>query len=666
MSKNKTIEPNPEILSRIASLNMQARKLVDGLLSGHHRSKHTGSSVEFADYKAVLGKSILPFLLHEGWVRSLILFKPQDKTVLVQLGGGSKRPHYHRWVNLYDDVRLYKVPESATGEFFHYLQTHFSILPSDISSEFKIVDYETVMPGVFREAYYNEHESLGIPILDLFYDPAAFWHAQLDGYVYALKKDPYAIRDPRKLKNLFPAQLKIGEKNILPLGFNFRGTHSPHWSSRNKSLKIQRSKKNRMYLLNPQTRSTLSEPFSYFISRQLGGMGMRSDFVFLRMNGKPKGVSWRYWKDHGDIEFNQRPDGTLLEDLGSKYVFTRTEKDWKTVVRPQNKEMRKQYPAKKVITLFISLLGKDLIDHIGGVANIEKFLTWHAHCLIVNSSHQVEDHNSFFYLNSADGRLEPVPIDINMGVYGTIDHNNNVNHFNPIIDKLLAKFEFFNQRDRIIWKYISDTEKIKEALEYYDDLYKKNIYAFTKSNPIQIGVDAPISHDNIKNYLETGRTVFLKRIRKLNLLFRKNNATAINITEHSGEEDSRSTIKQFFEINVSPKQNTAWSSTLLESLEVTLNDVNGKVKIFPETPSKRHKNRVIFPLREFIPSDKYFIYQISSLWKDEYLLALKKLKRFPEQLEIVQKSYIKSGPEKYTLIADALKRKSLVEFSDSL
>ncbi|SVC68885.1 uncharacterized protein METZ01_LOCUS321739, partial [marine metagenome] len=101
--------------------------------------------------------------------------------------------------------------------------------------------------------------------------------------------------------------------------------------------------------------------------------------------------------------------------------------------------------------------------------------------------------------------------------------------------------------------------------------------------------------------------------------------------------------------------------TLLESLEVTLNDVNGKVKIFPETPSKRHKNRVIFPLREFIPSDKYFIYQISSLWKDEYLLALKKLKRFPEQLEIVQKSYIKSGPEKYTLIADALKRKSLVE-----
>jgi uncharacterized protein (DUF58 family) len=51
MNKNKTLEPDPKILSRIASLNVRATKLVEGLISGHHRSKHTGSSVEFADYK---------------------------------------------------------------------------------------------------------------------------------------------------------------------------------------------------------------------------------------------------------------------------------------------------------------------------------------------------------------------------------------------------------------------------------------------------------------------------------------------------------------------------------------------------------------------------------------------------------------------------------------
>ena len=51
MNKKKTLDSDSEILSRIASLNIRATKLVEGLLSGHHRSKHKGSSVEFADYK---------------------------------------------------------------------------------------------------------------------------------------------------------------------------------------------------------------------------------------------------------------------------------------------------------------------------------------------------------------------------------------------------------------------------------------------------------------------------------------------------------------------------------------------------------------------------------------------------------------------------------------
>ncbi|MEE9258362.1 MAG: DUF58 domain-containing protein [Nitrospinaceae bacterium] len=51
MQEIKTFEYAPEILSRMASLNIQAANLVEGLLSGHHRSPHKGSSVEFAEYK---------------------------------------------------------------------------------------------------------------------------------------------------------------------------------------------------------------------------------------------------------------------------------------------------------------------------------------------------------------------------------------------------------------------------------------------------------------------------------------------------------------------------------------------------------------------------------------------------------------------------------------
>jgi hypothetical protein len=622
----------------------------------------------------VLGKALSPLLLHEGWVRSLILFKPKHKTVLVQLGGGSKNHSYpYRFANLYDDIRLYKVPEVDTEEFYRYLQTQFSILPSDISVGYKIVDYKTIMPEVFREAYYNEHASLGIPVIDLFYNSSVFWRAQLahsvsnhHGDPLILKKNPYAIIRPRKLKDLFPLQLKINNKNILSLGFGFRGQGVNHFIGRNKSLKIALSKKNKMYLLNPPTRKFLSEPFSYFVSRQLGGMGMRSDFVFLRMNGKPKGVSWRYWKDHADIEFNRRPDGSLVENSIHKNILTLKEKEWNTVVRSKNKKIRKQYPEKKVIILFMTFIKQDLIEYIDGLANIEKFLNWHAHSIIVSSRRQDYLHNSFFYLNSADGRLEPVPIDIKMGHGSPIDNNNNVIHFNPIIDKLLTRFKFFNQRDQAIWQYVSDSKKVKAALEYYDELYKKNINAFIKSNMVLPGGDAPASAEEIINFLQEGKKIFMNRVKQLNRLFRENNTTAINITEYRRERDSQSTIKQVFEITINPKKNTAWSSTVVESVELKLNDLNGKINISPETPSKRNKNRVIFPVNEFIPSDKFFIYQISFLWEDEYLSTLDKLKNSPQQTEIIKKSFKKMSPqgyrtEGYTLVADALKSKDTVE-----
>lgn len=42
---------DPKILSKTSSLKIRARTLVEGFLSGQHKSPHKGSSVEFAEYK---------------------------------------------------------------------------------------------------------------------------------------------------------------------------------------------------------------------------------------------------------------------------------------------------------------------------------------------------------------------------------------------------------------------------------------------------------------------------------------------------------------------------------------------------------------------------------------------------------------------------------------
>lgn len=49
--ENSTNKFDAQALSRVASLKMTAMNLVEGLLTGQHRSRHKGSSVEFAEYK---------------------------------------------------------------------------------------------------------------------------------------------------------------------------------------------------------------------------------------------------------------------------------------------------------------------------------------------------------------------------------------------------------------------------------------------------------------------------------------------------------------------------------------------------------------------------------------------------------------------------------------
>ncbi len=49
--KNSSQNIDAEILSRVSNLKITAMNLVEGLLTGQHRSRHKGSSVEFAEYK---------------------------------------------------------------------------------------------------------------------------------------------------------------------------------------------------------------------------------------------------------------------------------------------------------------------------------------------------------------------------------------------------------------------------------------------------------------------------------------------------------------------------------------------------------------------------------------------------------------------------------------
>ena len=49
--ENASSNFDPQVLARISSLKITATNMVDGILTGQHRSRHKGASVEFAEYK---------------------------------------------------------------------------------------------------------------------------------------------------------------------------------------------------------------------------------------------------------------------------------------------------------------------------------------------------------------------------------------------------------------------------------------------------------------------------------------------------------------------------------------------------------------------------------------------------------------------------------------
>ena len=49
--ENVSSNLDPQVLARISSLKITATNMVDGILTGQHRSRHKGASVEFAEYK---------------------------------------------------------------------------------------------------------------------------------------------------------------------------------------------------------------------------------------------------------------------------------------------------------------------------------------------------------------------------------------------------------------------------------------------------------------------------------------------------------------------------------------------------------------------------------------------------------------------------------------
>jgi len=587
-----------------------------------------------------------------GWVKTGMVFIPGSETVVLRVGDFDKKKNAGRpFINNYDDFHLHLIPKLWKAGFLDQIQARFGVMLEEDLVRPKSIDYSRLMDESFKEALEAEYKRIDLPIYDLYFDEYDVWASDK-------VKEPVVSAEPRFFGYRFKGGYRNGyqvrlvkDGREMAVRYKTRGHGLQHHIGKSRSLKLNYTKKEKEYLLNAETRSLISEPLSYFIGQQLGLMALQNDFVYLRINDKPIAVKWRYSRGKKDIEYNGKPEGYLIGETVDIPLNERGSVEWDIHALPSDKKYIQKFSPYEFMGSFTYLLKKpEHRKYLSAIVNHEKFLRWMAHNIIVNSCHQGTSHNHLFYFNSADGLLEPLPWDINMGNYPVLKNTRSVVHYNSAIDNFLKDFPNYLRRNQIIWEYISDDKKVSAALHFHDKSFTRVKEEFRINDHFAIGSSLKFPWENVKARLNNPKVVLNKSIKTLKNLLQESNFLTATIRNLDKLPTSKYSGFKAIEISLRHENSMSWSSSSLDN--VVLENIEEAIAFKPEVDgfekinSRLEKESSRLQLNLVLASPMFFDYQVGLLWPDEWKYLRGRLSGNPEDFQFIRQNYV-NGPIQY-------------------
>lgn len=275
-----------------------------------------------------------------------------------------------------------------------------------------------------------------------------------------------------------------------------RGKSPRHWQDEKKSLRLDFLGENpplgivTWHLVIPYDRYFISEGYSAKIAADLGLAVGRREPVWMTVNG----VSGVYLMieptDNNMLERKGFLPGTLFAEaeLGSNPAFPFLFGGvWSWRVTDQNVEIMPEFSfIEKIIDLTNNADDEDFVKEIQNLIDIDQFLTWQAHSVLISSDHEDDRHNALVFLHPVTGKLIFLPSDPGFYEYGSaadlrqrlLDGN-----YNKLAKRILAYQPWREQRDQIVLDYLE---------KHYDELLetlageKKRILPWLMRDPIKL------------------------------------------------------------------------------------------------------------------------------------------------------------------------------------
>lgn len=349
---------------------------------------------------------------------------------------------------------------------------------SEIRARFKLGKFLTR----FEIAHlFCDWRNLGIPIYDLTINDK-----NLNKILKNLPPEGSLMTD--EYKEYAKAKFSYKDKSY-DVKVRMHGLCPNHWEDEKKSWRIKFNsqdlleRKQSINLIIPQDRAFIMEYLSNHIARKFNLLVPEDKFVFLRINGILQGIYYeieqptaKFLELHSKVDTANfyREDNWDWLKYGLDPIFSDIG-HWKK----NSSEPLSQFDNYAELNYLLSLLNnaddKRFYREITALVNMDNFLTWQAHSMIMGSYHQSEHGNMNLYFNIIDGKFEFMPIDVH--IYPLTEQFFD-STYNPLVTRLLKNPEYLHSRNLILWRYLSNLDNLKDDLGLYDNTYRHIRKAF--------------------------------------------------------------------------------------------------------------------------------------------------------------------------------------------
>jgi hypothetical protein len=256
----------------------------------------------------------------------------------------------------------------------------------------------------------------------------------------------------------------------------YRGNSAVHWAFPKKSYRIiftnESPFKNltSIDLIIPEDRGLIFEHLANYRAEKLGLLAPQSWFGTVSINHHNPSLYYLSEQLNQSFLDQRNLKGTLFGEKDD--INNWNQNIYQNSDRWQTSSNLKKNPDYKYLDQLLSLIDdqSSTSEQVLQLLDLDNFLNWQAHSVLMSSLHQDQSHNNRLFFNHQIQKFQLIPWDTGQREMVSEDLNS---FHHPITDKLLLDPDILEKRNQILRNYLDNPIQVNQDTKFFNNSLKK-------------------------------------------------------------------------------------------------------------------------------------------------------------------------------------------------